>query len=66
MKNLESQEQKLAERKKKFRDESDGFDKDQEVTNKGYSLNYIFLETPFPFTHSFYLMKTDNFHVNHS
>ncbi|CAG2204031.1 unnamed protein product [Mytilus edulis] len=39
MKNLESQEQKLAERKKKFRDESDGFDKDQEAAFSGKASN---------------------------
>ncbi|CAC5404026.1 CEP164 [Mytilus coruscus] len=39
MKNLEGQEQKLAERKKKFRDESDGFDKDQEAAFSGKASN---------------------------
>ena len=31
MKNLEGQERKLADRKKRFREESDGFDREQEV-----------------------------------
>lgn len=38
MKNLEGQERKLADRKKRFREENDGFDREQEVKLFSYKM----------------------------